>query len=154
MAVEDYRDTASGSYTSQNFFFSDCSTEKTINGDVYTPLGFLLGISNTSSELRANGDDVTVNISGIPNTVISAIVNSRFKGSTVEIYRGLYDVTTGDLLAVSPNPIGRFFGIVNNYSIQEDYDNDTRNIQFDEFTQKILNEFINCIFCEIFCGIC
>jgi hypothetical protein len=129
MAVEDYRDTPSGSYTSQNFFFSDCSTEKTINGDVYTPLGFLLGISNTSSELRANGDDVTVNISGIPNTVISAIVNSRFKGSTVEIYRGLYDVTTGDLLAVSPNPIGRFFGIVNNYSIQEDYDNDTRTSQ-------------------------
>lgn len=126
MSVQDYRETSSGGYTSQTFFFSDSNTQKTINGDVYEPLGQLIGITNTSSELRANGDDVTVTISGIPNSVISTVINSRFKGSAVEIYRGLFDATTGNLLNVSPNPLGRFFGVVNNYSIQEDFDNTAR----------------------------
>ena len=126
MSVQDYRETSSGGYTSQTFYFSDSNTQKTINGDVYEPLGQLIGITNTSSELRAIGDDVTVTISGIPNTVISTVINSRFKGSAVEIYRGLFNVSTGNLLNVSPNPLGRFFGIVNNYSIQEDFDNNAR----------------------------
>jgi hypothetical protein len=34
----------------------------------------------------------------------------------------LFDATTGTQLAITGNPVGRFFGLVNNYSLQEDYD--------------------------------
>jgi hypothetical protein len=34
----------------------------------------------------------------------------------------LFDAATGTQLSITGNPVGRFFGIVNNYSLQEEYD--------------------------------
>jgi hypothetical protein len=54
------------------------------------------------------------------------LVNSRIKGSPVTVYRVFFNPTTGQALNIAGNPTGRFFGIVNNFTLQEEFDYTTR----------------------------
>ena len=107
--------------------FSDKLESTVIAGDTYVGLGKLLAISGSNSELRSSSQELTISISGIPDSSITDIINSEIKGSPVIIRRGLFNAATGAFLsAVTGNPIIRFTGYVNNLSFEEDYDIDTK----------------------------
>lgn len=112
---------ATPTFTTQTFYFSDMMRDVTINGNLYTGIGRLLGITATSSELKISNQDVTVTLSAIPNTSIEEIQASRFKGSNIEIRRGFFDANTGAFLSITDNPMLRFKGIITNLSITEEY---------------------------------
>lgn len=124
--VDEYRTTPTGGYTSQVLRFSDRRTPFTINGEEYIGVGNLMGITSTSSELRVSGNELTITLSGIPNSSIYEIVNSKIKGCPVRIYRAVFDAVTGNLLTIDGNPMSRFRGFVNNYMLSEEYDVATR----------------------------
>ena len=126
LQIDDYKTSSSGSYTSEVLRFSDSRTSYTINGESYTGLGNLLGVTNSSSELRASSGELTITISGIPNTSIAEIVNSRIKGSPVTVYRAFFNPSTGAFINFGVEAFGRFFGFVNSYSLTEEYDVDAR----------------------------
>jgi hypothetical protein len=126
LQIDEYRTSSAGAYTSQVLRFSDSRINYTINSEVYTGLGNLLGVTNSSSEIRPSSGELTITISGIPNTSIDEIVNSRIKGSPVTVYRAFFDVTTGTFINFGSEAYGRFFGFVNSYSLQEEYDIDAR----------------------------
>ncbi len=100
--------------------FSDYHKEYSINSESYDNLGNLLSITNTSSELRASPEQVTLAISGISTPSVSTILGTKLKGSDVQIYRALFDPTTGALLSVSSNPTIKFRGVVSNFSIEDE----------------------------------
>jgi hypothetical protein len=106
--------------------FSDLNTAYTINGDSYLGLGDLMGVTTTTSELRATGDDITITITGIPDSEIADVLNTKFKGASVKVYRALFNATTGALINVSGNPVGRFNGFINNYQLAENFDINSR----------------------------
>lgn len=124
--VDYYKTSPSATPVMTQLRFSDYKGTVVINGESYVGLGRLLSISSSSSELKPTSGSVTVTVSGIPNTSIAEIVNSRMKGCPVEIYRVVFDPVTGTQLAISGNPAGRFFGIVSNYTLEEDYDLEAR----------------------------
>ncbi len=101
--------------------FSDYSREITIAGDTYAGLGKLVAITNSQSEIRASGNQLTITMVGIQDVDIPAIIASKLKGSSVEVRRAFFDASTGAILNIAGNPAGRFFGIVNNYSLDEDF---------------------------------
>jgi hypothetical protein len=107
--------------------FSDYRGSIVIDGETYVGLGKLLGITSTTSELKGSTGNVTITISGIPNTSIAEIMDSNLKGSPVKIYRVVFDPVTGDQLEIDGNPAGRFFGFVNNYTLEEDYNIESRS---------------------------
>jgi hypothetical protein len=112
---------------SSDLLFSDRIASATINGDTYQGLGNLMSVSQSSSELRSSSGEVVIAISGIPNSSITDITNSNIKGSNVSIIRGLFSATDGTFLSgITGNPVNRFVGYVNNLSLQEDYDVDSR----------------------------
>ena len=121
MVVPYYKSSPSATPASEVLRFSQYNQPVTINSEVYSPLGGLLSVSDSSSDLRPSSGTFTVAISGIPNTSIAEIINSRIKGSTIQVYRAVFDATTWQLLSISDNPVGRFQGIVNNYSLEEDW---------------------------------
>lgn len=102
--------------------FSDLINSYTLNGEVYQGLGKLMDVTSTTSELRVSGGEVSIAVSGIPNSSITDILNTKIKGANVEIHRCLFYPNTNDLVTGITNPIGRFFGFVNNYQLAEDYD--------------------------------
>jgi hypothetical protein len=116
-----------GNPVTSYLLFSDKLESTVINGDTYVGLGKLLAVSASSSELRSSSSEVTISISGIPDSMIADIVNSNLKGSNIRITRALFNPTTGALLtAITGNPINRFMGYVNNISLEEEYDPDQR----------------------------
>lgn len=90
-----------------------------INGDNYTALGQLMGITSSTSELKVSKGELTITISGIPSENLAAFLENPTKGSKVKITRGMFDSHTGELLAIPGNPVQRFNGIINNYGIAE-----------------------------------
>jgi hypothetical protein len=123
-----YKSSSGASFTTQALRFSDRMQAFTVAGEVYSSIGHLLSITGTSSELRVSANDLTVSISGIASDSPSLlqIIYSRFKGSTINIYRGIIDNSTGALLSTSGNPIGKFKGIITNYTLTEDFNYDGR----------------------------
>lgn len=123
--VDEYA-TTPGSYSQEVLRFSDLNTAFTINDEEYVGTGRLMSITPSSSEIRVSGGELTITLSGIPNTSIAEIIHSKIKGCPVRIYRAFFDSATGEFLSIAGNPLGRYRGFVNNYSLNEEYDNDTR----------------------------
>lgn len=111
---------------SETWLFSDANTAYTFDGNEYIGAGQLISLTSTQSELRVSSSSVTINISGIPNSEISNVLNSGVKGQSVKIYRGFFDVNTGDWIALDVNPLLRYRGFINNFSISETWDNVSR----------------------------
>jgi hypothetical protein len=86
----------------------------------YTALGQLLAISDTSTDLRASGQELTITLSGIPTTNIALALEPKLRGSTVEVYRAYFDPTSGQLIDQAGNPSGVFQGIVNNFGLGDE----------------------------------
>lgn len=102
--------------------FSNFSRPFTIDGESYSALGTLLSVSDTQDELRVVAASATVSISGIPNTRIAEFLDYEVKGSSIQMWRVLFNTVSGQPLAITGNPQGRFQGIVNNVGIEEDLD--------------------------------
>lgn len=100
---------------------SDYTSNQVINGETYTSLGNLLGITDSTSSIRATQGNMSITISGIPNSSLAEVLNQKFKGSKVQVWRVFYDPATGTQLNISGNPAGRFQGIIDNWSLEEDY---------------------------------
>ena len=130
--VDQYSPYIGSGYTQEILRFSDHHSPFTINGEVYIPLGRLMNITSSRSEIRASSNTVDITIMGIPDTSIREIVSSNIKSSPVKIYRAFFDsrgTLITDLATPDPNfqnPVGRFSGFVNNYTLQEQYDSITR----------------------------
>lgn len=130
--IDEYRTTPSASYASQTLLFSDHNVNYVIDSYTYIPLGKLLSVTSSTSELRPTGQSVSVGISGIPTNSIAEIVNSKIKGSAVTIYRGYFDIDTGNLIGSIQF---RYVGFINNYSLEEEFDvldkTATNSVQFE-----------------------
>lgn len=126
MTVSEYRVNPSDTPRVEILKFTDYNRTLNVNAQDYIGLGSLIGISSTTSELRSSSGGITVTIAGIPNSSISQIVNSSIKGSPIVIQRVIFDPTTGDIISIPGNPVGRFYGIVNNYSLDEEYTFDSK----------------------------
>jgi len=124
--VDEYRTTPGGAFTPVVLKFSDSLTTRTINEEEYLPLGSLMSVSSSSSELRVSGGNLNISISGVPDSSIAEIVNSKIKGCPVRIYRLFSNPTTGEVIDIEGNPSGRYRGFINNFSLTEELDNGTR----------------------------
>jgi len=124
-----YKDTSSATPVAHNFLFSDKLGSYTISsiGETYVGLGSLLSITSSNSEIRTSSGELTITISGVPNSSIAEIMNSRIKGSKVTVRRALFDTSSGALAAVDGNPMIRFVGFINNLALDEEYDLENRN---------------------------
>lgn len=100
--------------------FSDYYRAIEFNGVNYDGLGSLVSVTNVGSSLRANSQELTVSLSGIPSDNISTFLQQKIRGSSVNVLRGFFDPVTGDLLSVVGNPAGMFRGIVSNFEIADD----------------------------------
>lgn len=123
LQVDQYRTTSTGSYVQEVLRFSDFSETFTINGESYVPLGELLGVTASVSEIRPSSNTLTLTISGIPTDSIAEIRYSKIKGAPIKIYRGWFNTLSGNQIGEIE---GKFFGLVNNYAIGEEYDIDSR----------------------------
>jgi hypothetical protein len=86
----------------------------------FTGLGGLLSVSETTSDLKATTADVTIAISGIPQQNMTDFLTHKIKGSKVYISRVAF--APGGYTSNPDTVIGKFYGYINNYAIDETWD--------------------------------
>jgi hypothetical protein len=91
--------------------------EETIDGTTYAPLGGLLQVGAQNRDLRVTSGDTTVALSGVDGNNIYTVLDTKIRGSEMEIIRGFYDANM-----VLQNTYPRFTGIITNYSITEEFE--------------------------------
>jgi hypothetical protein len=101
--------------------FSDYHSVISIDGVDYAGLGSFLSITATNSNLRITPQELTIGISGIPVENIASFLTQDSRGAEVQVLRGIFNPVTGSLLPLEGNPTRRFSGIVDSYSVTEDY---------------------------------
>lgn len=104
------------------FRFSDYNTTITIGGYSYQGLGKMVSITQSTSELRTTPGSISITMTGVPSSSITDVTSLGMKGAKVIVLRGFFDAVTGTILSIAGNPVGRFYGIVNNYTLNEELD--------------------------------
>lgn len=100
-------------------------------GFTYTPLGPLVSIGDTTSNIQVSDDTFTFSISGLPQLAVREVINSEIKGSFVLVQRVFFtnsgtQITDLDY-GFGLGNAGRFQGYINNYSIEDSIDPYSRN---------------------------
>lgn len=117
--------------------FSDFNQTVTVAGEVYTDIGSLLSIGDTASELRVLDRRITVGVSGIPAGNIAEFLDNNPRTGSIDIRQVFFDPVTQQPLAIAGNPALRFRGLIDNFSMTEEWDLETRISSF--------NILFNCI---------
>jgi len=102
--------------------FSSAYNYETIDGTLYTPLGGLLAVGVQQRDLRVTQADTSISLSGIDGNNIFIVLDTKIRGSKIEIYRGFYN----DNYVLS-NAALRFTGIITSYQISELREDDDDN---------------------------
>jgi hypothetical protein len=109
------------------YYISNLYKTLTYNGHEYQTMGSFLNMSDMQNDIRATNNQLTVSLSGIPvgddtPNFLNIVLNSKVKGSRIQIYRAFFDANTMTTTGVYQ----RYNGYVSNYSLGENWDQDNR----------------------------
>ena len=109
------------------YTFCNASAPITVNGMTFTNLGSLLQISDIKRDIKANSSDLNISLTGVDGTNVSIILSSEIKGSQIEVWRGFLDSNNQIIQTPTQQFFKRYQGIVSNYSITEDWNEQMRS---------------------------
>ena len=112
------------SFDSIDYYLSDAYIPVTFSGNEYTPTGSFLSFSDIVETTETNIESITIALSGVDTTFLSAFLSDEYLDRTVEIYKAFLD--SNDALVSSPLLI--FNGRINNPVIKEDVDAGTSTV--------------------------
>lgn len=108
------------------YAFCNAASAITVNSIDFTNLGSLLTVGDVQRDIKATSDDMTIQLVGIDPSNISLILSSDIKGSVVEVWRGFLDSNNQIITSPTQQFFKRYQGIINNVSITEDWNTETR----------------------------
>lgn len=110
----------------ETYTFCNAAAPITVSGVTYAGMGSFLGISEIQRDIKASSYDLRLMLTGIDPNYIAVILDSDIKGSTVEIWRGFLDDNNQIITSPTPQFFKRYQGIVSNFAINEDYNEQLR----------------------------
>jgi len=96
----------------------------------YLALGGLLQVGTQNRNLRVTAGDTTIALSGVSGNNIFIVLDTKIRGSEIQVLRGFYD--SNYVLDTANGIYPRFTGIITSYAIQED-----REAEVDNFTVTV-----------------
>lgn len=109
------------------YTFCNAAAPIIVNGTTFTNLGSLLSISEIKRDIKANSSDLNISLTGVDGTNVSIVLSSDIKGSRIEIWRGFLDSDNQIITTPTQQFFKRYQGIVSNYSITEDWNEQLRS---------------------------
>ena len=100
-----------------NYYISDHYKSIIHGGNTYLPNGNLIAIDGIQNSIEANEDSIEVSLSAIDTAFRRDVLDADAVGGEVEIYRGLINETTGDVLGT---PSTSFTGTIFSVAIIEE----------------------------------
>jgi len=115
-----------GNPVTTTYAFCNAAAPITAGGTTFSNLGSLLLVGDVQRDIKATSDDMTISLVGIDPTNVALILSSNIKGSLVEVWRGFLDSNNQIITTPTTQFFKRYQGIINNVSITEDWNQDTR----------------------------
>ncbi len=109
------------------YTFCNAAAPVTVNSDTFINLGSLLSLSEIKRDIKANSSDLNISLTGVDGTNVAIILSSEIKGSRVEVWRGFLDSNNQIIQTPTQQFFKRYQGIVSNYSITEDWNEELRS---------------------------
>jgi hypothetical protein len=111
----------------ETYTFCNAAGPITVDGITFSGLGSLLNIAEIQNDIKANSADLKVSLVGIDPANIALILSSDIKGSKVEVWRGFLNSDNQvETISGTLQFFKRYQGIINNVSIQENFDDKMR----------------------------
>ena len=111
---------------SNTYTFCNAAAPITVSGITFTNLGSLLQLSDIKRDIKANSSDLSISLTGVDGTNVSIVLGSDIKGSRIEVWRGFMDSNNQIITTPTLQFFKRYQGIVSNYSITEDWNEQLR----------------------------
>jgi hypothetical protein len=111
---------------SNTYTFCNAAAPIIVNGISFTNLGSLLQLSDIKRDIKANSSDLSISLTGVDGTNVSIVLGSDIKGSRIEVWRGFLDSNNQIIQTPTQQFFKRYQGIVSNYSITEDFNEQMR----------------------------
>ena len=111
---------------SNTYTFCNAAAPITVNGITFSNLGSLLQLSDIKRDIKANSSDLSISLAGVDGTNVSIVLGSDIKGSRIEVWRGFMDSNNQIITSPTQQFFKRYQGIVSNYSITEDWNEQMR----------------------------
>lgn len=108
------------------YTFCNAAAPISVNGMTFTNLGSLLQLSDIKRDIKANSSDLSISLTGVDGTNVAIILSSDIKGSKIEVWRGFLDSNNQIITTPTLQFFKRYQGIVSNYSITEDWNEQAR----------------------------
>ena len=115
-----------GNPVTATYSFCNAASPITVGSDSFTNLGALLLVGDVQRDIKATSDDMTISLVGIDPTNVALILSSNIKGSLIEVWRGFLDSDNQIITSPTTQFFKRYQGIINNVSITENWNQDTR----------------------------
>lgn len=109
------------------YTFCNAAAPITVDGITFTNLGSLLQLSDIKRDIKANSSDLNISLTGVDGTNVSIVLSSDIKGSRIEVWRGFLDSDNQIIQTPTQQFFKRYQGIVSNYSITEDWNEQARS---------------------------
>ncbi len=111
---------------SNTYTFCNAAAPITVSGITFSNLGSLLQLSDIKRDIKANSSDLSISLTGVDGTNVSIVLGSDIKGSRIEVWRGFMDSNNQIITTPTLQFFKRYQGIVSNYSITEDWNEQLR----------------------------
>lgn len=111
---------------SNTYTFCNAAAPITVSGITFSNLGSLLQLSDIKRDIKANSSDLSISLAGVDGTNVSIVLGSDIKGSRIEVWRGFMDSNNQIITSPTQQFFKRYQGIVSNYSITEDWNEQMR----------------------------
>ena len=111
---------------SNTYTFCNAAAPITVNDITFTNLGSLLQLSDIKRDIKATSSDLSISLTGVDGTNVSIVLGSDIKGSRIEVWRGFLDSNNQIITTPTQQFFKRYQGIVSNYSITEDFNEQLR----------------------------
>jgi hypothetical protein len=112
---------------SNTYTFCNAAAPITVDGITFTNLGSLLQLSDIKRDIKANSSDLSISLTGVDGTNVAIVLGSDIKGSRIEVWRGFLDSNNQIITSPTQQFFKRYQGIVSNYSITEDWNEQIRS---------------------------
>jgi len=111
---------------SNTYTFCNAAAPITVSGITFSNLGSLLQLSDIKRDIKANSSDLSISLTGVDGTNVAIVLGSDIKGSRIEVWRGFMDSNNQIITTPTLQFFKRYQGIVSNYSITEDWNEQLR----------------------------
>mgnify|MGYP000471536841 CR=1 FL=1 len=122
-----------------SLFLNTGYTNITYNNDTYLPGSNIISLSPVEETKDVKTNAITIQLNGLPNTIIAALENVNAIGGIVTIYQAFWNDETG---AIQGQVYQKWQGIINSHSVDEE-NSETGNVNISIECKNIVGALLN-----------